>query len=178
MNMRRVKDDFKYIIINHIVCKMPSWRMRRFFLRKFGMKIGDGARVGIGCIVIHPEKITIGDRTIINEYCHLDGRGGLVIGNDTSISVYCKIITASHKGNSGLFEYYDKKTIIGNRVWIGCGATILDGTTINDKCIIGAGAVLKGLTETRGIYLGVPALLKKYRDLENDYSISYEAYFR
>ena len=115
------------------------------------MRLQDGARIGIGTIVLHPRGIYVGKRSIINENCFLDGRGGLYIGRDTSISTYTKILSASHRENSGCFEYFTSKTYIGKHVWIGTGAIILDGSQINDYAVIGAGAVLKGTAE-KGIF--------------------------
>lgn len=164
--------------LNYIVSTIPFWFIRRFFYIASGMKIGKGARIGLHTRVIRPEKIVIGDRTIINEYCHLDGRGGLKIEHDSSISIYTKIITASHRANSDQFEYYEKNTIIKERVWIGCSAIILDGSHIKKGCIIGAGAVIKGETEEYGIYVGNPAQKIKERNNNIDYSINYHPFFK
>lgn len=75
-----------------------------------------------------------------------------------------------------MHNYLDKKTlirkqgftqkdiIIGNDVWIGFGAQIMAGVKIADGCVIGAGAVVTKDTEPYGVYLGVPARLKKHRE--------------
>lgn len=145
---------------------------------RFGMKIGVKSRIGIGTKVISPANITIGDRTVVNEFCLLDGRGGLFIKDDVSISIYTKIITASHHANSNSFEYYQSSVSIENRVWIGCAAIILDGSKLNDNCIIGAGTVFKGSADCNGIYIGNPSKKIKDRILDSDYMIDYNPYFR
>lgn len=176
--LRRIKADAKYIFINRFLIFFPSWRIRRFFLRLSGMKIGRDSRIAVGTTVIQPESIVIGDRTFINEYCHLDGRGGLSIGNDVSVSIYTKIITASHKANSPTFEYYQKQTVIEDHVWIGCGAIILDDTILKKGCVIGAGCVFKGTADSKAIYVGNPARQIKNRELREDYNLSYRPFFR
>lgn len=173
-----MKYDFKYIFLNRFICTIPSWHIRSFFYKLFGMKIGKGSRIGIGTIVIEPRGIVIGDRTIVNENCHLDGRGKLSIGNDVSISIYSKIITASHVSSSEKFTYYEAPVKIGNNVWLGCGAVILDGSNIEDKCVIGAGCVIKGNTNTNMVYVGNPAKAIKQRNIKGEYEISYHPYFR
>lgn len=175
---KRIKYDTKYIILNCVINKVPSWYIRKLFYRILGLSIGKNSRIGIKTVILNPENIVIGANTIINEYCHLDGRGGLNIGDNVSISIYTKIITASHKMNSEKFEYYCEKTIIGNRVWIGTSAIILNGSNISDNCVIGAGCVFKGSTVPSGVYIGNPAKLKKYRKLEGLYTLKYNAYFR
>ncbi len=55
------------------------------------------------------------------------------------------------------------KTIIGNDVWIGHNAIVLDGVKIGDGAIIGAGAVVTKDVEPYAIVGGVPAKVIKYR---------------
>lgn len=55
------------------------------------------------------------------------------------------------------------KTIIGNDVWVGHNALILEGVKVGDGAIIGAGAVVTKDVEPYGIVAGVPAKLIKYR---------------
>ncbi|HLP21166.1 MAG TPA: CatB-related O-acetyltransferase [Chitinophagales bacterium] len=56
-----------------------------------------------------------------------------------------------------------KKTIIGNDVFIGMNATILDGVTVGDGAVIGAGAVVSQDIPPYAVAVGVPARVAKYR---------------
>lgn len=98
-----VKRESMYIWINKIVNKIPCWYLRKILYLFMGMKIGSGSRINAGTIIDTPKNVVIGERCIINENSYLDGRGGLRIGNDVSISIYSKIITASHISNSNTF---------------------------------------------------------------------------
>jgi virginiamycin A acetyltransferase len=60
------------------------------------------------------------------------------------------------------FEEF-KRTTIGNDVWIGVNAVILDGLTIGDGAIIGANAVVTKDVPPFAIVGGVPARIIKYR---------------
>ncbi len=174
----RVILDMQYIVLNRVVNHIPCWWIRKKIYTKMGMTIGMGSRIGIGTIILNPSRIEIGNRSVINENCMLDGRGGLIIGHDTSISAYAKILTASHKSNGRNFDYYSQKTKIGSYVWLGTSSIILDGSVIKNYTIIGAGAVLKGVTEERDILVGNPAVCIKKRELNQTYQLKYQAYFR
>lgn len=178
MNWNRVLYDFHYIILNRIINQIPSWRIRRYFYVNFGMRIEEEARIGIGTVILNPKGIHIGKRSVINENCYLDGRGKLQIGHDTSISAYTKILSASHKENSGEFRYFENRTVIGNYVWIGTGAIILDGSRIKNYAVVGAGSVLKGTIKENEVAVGNPAKSIKKRNLASPYHLKYKAYFR
>jgi acetyltransferase-like isoleucine patch superfamily enzyme len=47
--------------------------------------------------------------------------------------------------------------VIGEDVWIGCGARILDGVQIGNGAVIGAGAVVTRSVPDYCIAVGVPA---------------------
>ena len=95
--LRGIWFGLEYILLNHFVCHIPSWSIRKFFFVLFGIKIGKHSRIGMDTTIVCPKKIKIGYNTIINEKCHLDGRGKLEIGNNTSISFGTVIITATHQ---------------------------------------------------------------------------------
>ena len=158
--------------------KFPSWKVRKILLKALGMKIGKNARIGISTIIVSPEKIRIGDRSVINEKCHLDGRGGLEIGEDVSISNYSVIITASHKKSSSTFEYYESGVIIENNVWLGTRAMILDGSHLQQNSVIAAGLVFKGVAEENKVYYPAQGIQYKDRNLIEPYALEYKAYFR
>lgn len=63
------------------------------------------------------------------------------------------------------FKFIDSKHLnhVGNDVWIGSRATILEGITIGDGVIVAAGAVVTKDIPAYAIVGGVPATIIKYR---------------
>lgn len=167
-----------YIFLNYFVANIPIWSFRKAMYKLMGMKIGKGSRIYMKCIVQYPWNISIGKNSIINENCVLDGRGGLEIRDNVSISLFSTIITASHNSKSGEFEYVKGKVIIEDNVWIGTRSVILQGTILRDSCILAAASSLKGDTEKGFIYAGVPAKKTKNRKLEKKYNLEFKDYWR
>lgn len=56
-----------------------------------------------------------------------------------------------------------KRTVVGNDVWIGCNSVIISGVKIGDGAVIGAGAVVTKDVEPYSIVGGVPARIIRYR---------------
>ena len=163
--------------INYIVAYIPSWWIRKGCYRLLGMKIGKGSRINQRVYIFSPWKISIGKNTMINSFSLLDGRGGLVIGDNVSVSMRAVIYSASHKSYSNTFEYYEKTTTIGNCAWICVNSVLLPGTQIADRCIVSANSVLKGKTEVGGVYAGIPACFVRTRELDTDYQLDNTYYF-
>ena len=64
-----------------------------------------------------------------------------------------------------------RRTTIGNDVWIGVGAIILDGVKVGDGACIAAGAIVTKDVEPYAIVGGVPARVLKKRFDDNTASI-------
>lgn len=136
---------------------------------KGSITLGDGVTIGRGAFLkTYGGHISLGKGCSVNPYCVLYGHGGLTIGDDVQIATQVVAIPADH-----VFASRDKSIsqsgevrrgiTIGNDVWIGAGAKILDGSEIATGCVIGAGSVVKTKTEEFGVYAGVPARLIKSR---------------
>ena len=72
-----------------------------------------------------------------------------------------------HSGPAKRFAEYElvkpKRTLIGNDVWIGHGATVLQGVCIGDGAIVGCNAVVTKDVPPYAVVAGVPAKIIKYR---------------
>lgn len=165
------------VFANYFVNHIPFWTIRKFFYILMGMKIGKDARIAMGTVVSKPRWIEIGQRTVINRDCHLDGRGRLIIGDDVTISAYSIIITEAHLPDSGTFDTKIESVVIKDRAWLGMRAMVLNGSVVEENAIIGAGCVFKGCCEKDDIMVGNPARCIRKRKLEKEYRKNYKAFF-
>tara|TARA_A200000113_G_scaffold19397_1_gene16836 strand:+ start:1411 stop:1977 length:567 start_codon:yes stop_codon:yes gene_type:complete len=118
--------------------------------------------IGAGVKVKEWENLEIGNRVNIHEYCFIDAKGGITIGDDVSIAHHCSLVAFDHSwANCDLAIKYNSLTlqpiVIQNDVWIGCGVRVLAGVNIENRTIIAAGAVLTSGNYSKHVYGGVPA---------------------
>lgn len=92
----------------------------------------------------------------------------ITIGSNCYITANCQFIT--HDGGTLILrkEQPDLELTapitIGNDVYIGLNSTILAGSKIGNRCIIGAGSVVKGDFPDNSVIAGVPARVIKTVD--------------
>jgi acetyltransferase-like isoleucine patch superfamily enzyme len=106
--------------------------------------------------------IEIGHSSFINSFSVLYGHGDLKIGNGCLIGPQVTIVPVNYgfKDRNLPFRKQTpsvKGIAIADDVWIGAGATILDGCTIGTGAVIGAGAVVTKSVEPYAIVAGIPA---------------------
>src|SRR5438552_1124900 len=90
--------------------------------------LGDGANLGFNCEVFSASRVTIGRRVLMAAYSY-------VIGGDHDFSDPTRTVLDQSRTSAGV--------TIGDGVWLGAGAKILDGVTVGDQAVIGAGAVVR-----------------------------------
>jgi acetyltransferase-like isoleucine patch superfamily enzyme len=109
------------------------------------------------------KNIKVGKNVFINACCKFQDQGGIEIGNGVLIGHNVTLATLNHDERPLFRQYiYPKPIKIGDNVWIGSNATILQGVTIGNGAIIGANAVVTHDVPENAIVAGVPAkILRK-----------------
>jgi acetyltransferase-like isoleucine patch superfamily enzyme len=106
------------------------------------IEVADGANIGFNCELFSASRVTIGKRVLMAAYSY-------VIGGDHDFSDPAKSVLEQTRTSAGV--------AIGDGVWIGAGAKILDGVAVGDGAVIGAGAVVRDSVAASAIAVGVPA---------------------
>ena len=104
--------------------------------------LGDGANIGFNCEIFSASRVTIGRAVLMAAY-------GYVIGGDHDFSDPVKAVLAQSRTSAGV--------VIGDGVWMGAGAKILDGVEIGALAVIGAAAVVRENVPASAIAVGIPA---------------------
>jgi carbonic anhydrase/acetyltransferase-like protein (isoleucine patch superfamily) len=137
------------------------------------VKIGKGSKIHRDTII----ETGSGGRVIIGADTHIQPRcqfsaylGSILIGRGVQIAPNC----AFYPYNHGFLP--DKKIkeqplqtkgdiVIEDDAWIGVGAIILDGVTIGESSVIGAGSVVTESIPKSAIAVGNPARIVKMRNM-------------
>lgn len=126
-----------------------------------------GLQLDYPATIIYPEYLKIGENCRINRNVYIHAEGGVVLGNNVTVSATARIISTSYitsdwEINSIKKEHYNNEIIIGDNSWICAGATILPGVKIGKGVIVAANSVVtKDVLDDYVLVAGSPAVVKK-----------------
>ena len=160
-----------------VIGRIPSHTVRLYLWRRLlRVTIGTHTSVHRGCRFYRPNGVSVSDNTVINREVLLDGRMGLQIGNNVSISEGVAIFTLEHDPNSADFESRGAAVLIQDYAFIGARAIILPGVTIGQGAVVAAGAVVAHDVAPYTIVGGVPARVIGQRNHDLRYQLDYRKF--
>jgi acetyltransferase-like isoleucine patch superfamily enzyme len=106
--------------------------------------------------------ITIGANCFLGEYNVIRGQGGVRLGNEVYTGPMVQFVAVNHVYDDPHRPIREqgitaRGIVIEDDVWIGAGATIVDGVTVGRGSIIGAGSVVTSDIPPYSIAVGIPA---------------------
>jgi hypothetical protein len=112
-------------LTNYLFCHIPSFALRRFwYTRVLGVRMASGAGIHLNCFIwfygpgqVRRGGLAIGSHSRINRNCCLDARGGLLIGDNVSVSPEVTILTAQHRVDDPEFRVENRRVVIEDH-WI------------------------------------------------------------
>jgi maltose O-acetyltransferase len=183
--MKRFLLQLSRYLTNSLVAHIPSHTLRRlWYSNVVGLRIGDSTSLLMGLHVQtrgRPRpgrpRLEIGNHTVVNANCHLDGRGGLRIGDNVSISEGVWILTDEHDINDPAFNEVLAPVRIDDYAFLGSKALVLPGVTIGRGAVVAAGAVVTKDVPPFAVVGGVPAKAIGERRCEPAYQLNYRPAF-
>jgi acetyltransferase-like isoleucine patch superfamily enzyme len=161
--------------LNHVVCRVPLAGARMALYRALGVRMeepGSGV-IMLGCEVFAPRRLELGRGTVVGPRCLLDARGGIRLGRDVNVSGRARFMTAKHLVQDPDFAAAFEPAVVGDRVWIALGATILGGVTIGEGAVVAANATVTADVAPYAIVAGTPARVIGRRTGELRYHLDY-----
>ena len=150
--------------------------------RKRQQSIGGDSHIGERCYVaesaaVFPDLLRLGDDSYIAAQAYVTGelttgtdctlnpfttvRGTVVLGDGVRIGAHTSLLGFNHSfaPDRPVFQqpHTSKGIKVGDDVWIGSHVSVVDGVTIGDHCVIGAGAVVTKDVPAWTVAAGNPA---------------------
>ena len=156
--MDRMSGEARKITFKLNACYHTPEEVRNILSELFGYTVPDTLRVFPPFYTDFGKNIHVGEDVFINACCHFQDHGGVTLGDGCQIGHNVVFATLNH----GLAPEERVSTIpapivLGKNVWVGSNATILQGVTIGDNSVIGAGAVVTKDVPANTVVGGVPA---------------------
>jgi acetyltransferase-like isoleucine patch superfamily enzyme len=212
--------SLRRLLLHEAVLLSSSWvpgalglALRRALYPLLLGSVGRGVVFGQGVVLRHPQKIRVGDGSIIDDLVVLDakgthnrgidigrevflGRGTILsckdgdieLGDHSNLGFHCEIFSGSKVavGRYGLFaaqaylvgggHEFEASGVavieqprsssgitLGDNVWLGAGAKVLDGVRVGDDVVVGAGSVVTADLPSGVVAAGLPARVLRRR---------------
>ena len=134
-----------------------------------GITLGEGVFLGRGTILSCKDgDIVLGDRVNIGFHSEIFSGSRVVVGQDGLFAAYTYLVGGGHE-----FEDVERAVLdqprssagitLGDNVWLGAGAKVMDGVRVGTSVVVGAGAVVTNDLPDGSVAVGVPAKVVRTR---------------
>ena len=150
----------RFVIFN--ISYIPSCHFRKLLYKGLGVKMGKNVTIHFRAELRAPEKLSLGDGSIIGDNAILDARRGLTIGRNVNLSSNVSIYTLQHDHRDPYFGLPSEDKVklsveIDDRVWLGANVIVLPGVHIGEGAVCSAGCVVTKDVEPFAVVAGIPA---------------------
>ena len=135
-----------------------------------GIQVGNGVFLGRGTILSCKDgDITLGDHVNIGFHSEIFSGSSVTVGRHGLFAAYTYLVGGGHefaRADVPVLEQERRSRgiTLGEDVWLGAGAKVMDGVTIGDHVVVGAGAVVTDDLPAGVVALGVPARVVRSRE--------------
>jgi acetyltransferase-like isoleucine patch superfamily enzyme len=133
-----------------------------------GIEIGSGVFLGRGTILSCKNgDITLGDHVNMGFHSEIFSASSVVVGHHGLFAAQTYLVGGGHhfEGEGPVIDQERTSAGIrlGENVWLGTGAKVLDGVRIGRDVVVGAGAVVTSDLPDGAVAAGVPARILRTR---------------
>lgn len=135
-----------------------------------GIDVGSGVFLGRGTILSCKDgDIELGDQVNIGFQSEVFSGSRVKVGAHGLFAAYTYLVGGGHAFERVDVPVVDQERVsrgieLGENVWLGTGAKVLDGSRIGDNVVVGANAVVAGDLPEGVVAVGIPARVLRRRD--------------
>jgi acetyltransferase-like isoleucine patch superfamily enzyme len=130
--------------------------LRRLLAKHIFKRCGENFKAFHNVEFSYGYNMEVGDNVVVHRNVLLDDRGGIVLGNNVSVSDFANIYSHTHS----IVDQRDvtnATTVIDDGVRITYHATVLAGVHVHEQGMVGAMAVATKDVRPYHVYVGIPA---------------------
>lgn len=134
-----------------------------------GIDVGRGVFLGRGTILSCKDgDIAIGDHGNFGFHCEVFSGSSVTVGKHGLFAAQSYLVGGGHEFERPELAVIDQPRssrgiVLGDNVWLGTGAKVLDGVRIGRDVVVGANAVVSADLPDGAIAAGVPARVLRHR---------------
>jgi len=138
-----------------------------------GITVGNGVFLGRGTILSCKDgDIVLADHVNIGFHSEIFSGSSVTVGRHGLFAAYTYLVGGGHSlDKAGVPVIQQDRTsagiAVGENVWLGAGAKVLDGVVLGDHVVVGAGAVVTEDLPSGAVAVGVPARIVRQRGSES-----------
>jgi putative colanic acid biosynthesis acetyltransferase WcaF len=159
-----------WIWVNALFFQNPlslSYRLKVWWLRAFGAKVGKGVVIKPSVHIKYPWKLRIGNHVWIGENVWVDNLADIKIEDHCCISQGAYLLTGNHNYRRPTFDLIVKPITLEEGAWVGAKSIVCPGVRMQSHAMLTAGSVAIGVLQAYTIYQGNPAKPIKQRQISD-----------
>ncbi|WP_422374601.1 putative colanic acid biosynthesis acetyltransferase [Roseibium sp.] len=141
----------------------PLHGWRRFLLRQFGAKVGEGVYVAPSARIWHPGNLVLEDFAAIADEADIYNMAPVTIGKYAVVSKRAHLCAGSHDINDDRFLLIAKPVTLEAYSWVAAEAFVGPGVTVGEGAVLGARGVTAKDLAPWTVFAGNPARPLKER---------------
>jgi acetyltransferase-like isoleucine patch superfamily enzyme len=131
-------------------------QLRRVLARYIFKKCGENFKAFQNVEFSFGYNMEVGDNVVVHRNVLLDDRGGIMLGNNVSISDFANVYSHTHSIVDQR-DVTDALTRLDDGVRVTYHATVLAGVHVHEQAMVGAMAVATKDVRPYHVYVGIPA---------------------
>lgn len=141
-----------------------SSKLKLFWLKLFGAKLGRGVVVKPNVIIKYPWMLSIGNYCWIGEKVWIDNLAPVTLEDNVCLSQGALLLCGNHNYKSSSFDLIVKPIYLKEGSWVGAKSSVAPGVIFESHAVLSMGSVATKNLEAYSIYSGNPAMKVKLRE--------------
>ncbi|MBS1647975.1 MAG: WcaF family extracellular polysaccharide biosynthesis acetyltransferase [Bacteroidetes bacterium] len=144
----------------------PFNKVKVFWLRAFGAKIGRGVVIKPHVNIKYPWLLQIGNYVWIGEHVWIDNLAKVLIEDHVCVSQGAMLLCGNHHYKKTTFDLIIGEIKLSKGTWIGAKSVVCPGVTAGSHAVLTVGSIATSHLKEYTIYQGNPAQAVKERILK------------